>query len=129
VRLVSLFFVLVIPMYVFAAPKDSAPAPLTGDEHAKLESLIHNSHLVDCLAIYKFDFFANELGLAVEENGAKSEGDLVTQLRKYLKSGKLEQVDPKEKVPQPTAQRCDIIAQTVIELWALRMQGQGNGPQ
>jgi hypothetical protein len=128
-RYFSLIFAVIFPFFVWADGNAKAEqSPLTAEEKGKLEKFIHASHLVDCLVTYKFDFFASQVGLTVE-GPEKSERELVTQLRNYLKSGKLEQLDLKEKVPKEIAQRCDIIAQTIIELWAIRMQGSGNDSQ
>jgi hypothetical protein len=112
-----------------------------------LENDPNKMKVLQCMAVYDFDFVAEELGFTVAQvtaNGkeeprlteAQADRRRFDQAARFFTTGKLNsRLSAKEKkisIGKDLAQRCKIIAETVMEVMALKGQlletNQKSGP-
>lgn len=110
---------------VFSVSVSAQIKPITARESAKLIQYGQHPRLVDCMAVYKFDFFSNQLGFSINGDNV-TETMQLAQLRVFLNTGKLEVRDPKMRFPNELKQHCSIVAQTAVEMLALKLLGKPN---
>jgi len=99
--------------------------------------------VLQCLAIYQFDFVAEELGLSVAVEGDDAPADdtvlaekRAEQIARFLETEKLElrpqALAAKIKPSRDIAQRCQILAESVMEILLykehLRQQNEKSRP-
>jgi hypothetical protein len=96
--------------------------PASASEMAKLTQFGLAPKLGACMVVYKFDFFSDQFGFSID-GGKVSEADKLVQFRLFLNTGKLELRDRREKVDKDLSKHCAIVAQTAVEILAMKLGG------
>ncbi|MGZ3722048.1 MAG: hypothetical protein ACXVA9_03895 [Bdellovibrionales bacterium] len=117
-RFLTALAVMVCSVTVFA--NEPQVKPMTRTEQAKLIRLGQTPRLAECLTDFKFDFFAEQLGLSID-GSATTPMDALNQLRTYLNTGKLLPQNTGLRVSKEVTKHCETVAQTAVELLAIRL--------
>jgi len=123
-------FLLLMVFVSSLAFADANPWQLNKDELTKLGKISDNSVLLQCATIYEFDAFLSPFGLDLSVGANESDSVNLerryVELRSFLDTGKLTLRSSVFKPPFPLTKqlsdRCEVIAQTVLEAQALQMR-------
>lgn len=103
---------------LFSMQASAEVKPISNIESAKLTQFREHPKLIDCIAVYYFDFFANQFGFSVDGEDP-GEAVALEQLRAFLKTGKLEP-RTKLKTSKDLERHCLSVAQTAVEVLMLK---------
>lgn len=96
--------------------------PASTSETARLTQFGLEPKLGVCMIVYKFDFFSDQFGFSIDIAKVSDE-DKLGQFRLFLNTGKLELRDRKVKVDKNLSKHCAIVAQTAVEILAMKLGG------